>query len=109
MPTSRTSVNRTNLWKKSQPNDVQLPGWYFGKSERMASAKLELDTAQKDLADQKANLALVISTKNVPGLVDIEKRLSDAEAGYKTAKAMLDLANSAADQDAAAKSRVRSI
>ena len=93
------SVNRTNLWKKSQPVDVELPGWYFGKSERMASAKLELENAQKDLADQKANLASVISTRNVPGLVDIEKRLSDAEAAFKTAKAMLDLANSAADQE----------
>ncbi len=93
------AVNRTNLWKKGQPDDVQLPGWYFEKSERMASAKLELEIAQKNLIDQKANLVQVISTKNVPGLADIEKRLSDAEASFKIAKAMLDLANNAADQE----------
>ncbi len=92
------AVNRANLWKKGQPDDVDLPGWYFNKSERMASAKLELEAAKKNLDDQKTNLAKVITTLNLPGLADIEKRLADAEAAFKTAKTVLDLANNAADQ-----------
>jgi HlyD family secretion protein len=92
------AVNRTNLWKKGQPDDVQLPGWYFEKSERMAAADLDLKNAQKNLEAQKAGLVKAISTLNLPGLADIEKRLSEAEASFKTAKAMLDLANNAADQ-----------
>ena len=61
-PTSRMRSTATNLWKKGQPDDVDLPGWYFEKSERMASAKLELDSAKKNLDDQKTNLAQVITT-----------------------------------------------
>jgi HlyD family secretion protein len=92
------AVNRANLWKKGQPDDVDLPGWYFKKSERMASAKLELDSAKKNLDDQKTNLEQVVTTLNLPGLADIEKRLADAEATFKTTKTVLDLANDAADQ-----------
>ena len=88
---------------------MDLPGWYFEKSERMASAKLELDSAKKVLDDQKTNLAEVITTLNLPGLAGIEKRLADAEAAFRTAKTVLDLANNAADQVAAAKRRPGSV
>ena len=57
-----------------------------------------LISAKKNLDDQKTNLAQVITTLNLPGLADIEKRLADAEAAFKTAKTVLDLANNAADQ-----------
>ena len=92
------AANRSTLWKKSQPDDVELPGWYFTKPERTAAAKLELDSAKKNLEDQQTNLAQVIKDLNIPSLADMEKHLIEAEAAFMTAKASLDLANNAADQ-----------
>lgn len=92
------ALNRINLWKKGQPDDVELPGWYFTKPERLASAQKEVETAKENLAKQQANLEQVTNSLNLDDLQQLEERLSNAEAAFKTAKAVLDLANNAADQ-----------
>lgn len=92
------ALNRVNLWKKGQPDEVDLPGWYFAKPERLASAEQQVESARENLEAQKTNLEQEIKTLNLPALQEIEKRLADAEAAFKTAKSVLDLANNAADQ-----------
>lgn len=92
------AVNRTNLWKENQPDQIHSPGWYFDKTERAASMLAEVDVAKKNLEDQKTNLVQVIAKLNKPGLAAVEKRLADAEARFRVAKAVLDLADNADDQ-----------
>jgi HlyD family secretion protein len=48
--------NRINSWKTPQPDEFNLPIWYFNKEEKINSAKAEVDKAAADLDREKANL-----------------------------------------------------
>ncbi len=40
--------NRVNSWTLTQPNQFELPIWYFDKSEKISSASAERDAASID-------------------------------------------------------------
>lgn len=92
------AANRTALWKAGQPDQVNQPGWYYNKAERIAAAQQALDAAEKALLESKTDLDAVIAGLGLPGLAELETRLANAEADFKVAKTVLDLANNAADQ-----------
>jgi multidrug resistance efflux pump len=99
--------NRIAGWKTIPPDNVSLPGWYFAKSEQVIALQGLLDTAQKNLDDELANLDSVLKGASNQDFVNAEKRLDQAEQAYTIAQTTLDDAKAAQDtnqiQDAAQK------
>ncbi|HEX7621155.1 MAG TPA: efflux RND transporter periplasmic adaptor subunit [Anaerolineales bacterium] len=94
-------------WKSTPPENVTLPGWYFGKDEQVAALQTLVTSATNNLDDQQANLATVLADASNQDFVSVEKRLAQAEQAYTIAQATLNDAKAARDttdlQDAAQK------
>ncbi len=89
--------SRTAIWKRSQISEVDTPGWYFDKPERLTAARTLRDSTNESLVQAQADLQTLISGMGIPGLADVETRLAQAEIHCASAKAMRDLANQAAN------------
>jgi multidrug efflux pump subunit AcrA (membrane-fusion protein) len=85
--------NRINSWNIPQPEEFDLPGWYFDKEEKINSAKSEVDAAAADLDIEKKILKkswLIIPPEI---FCQAEKRLADAQAAFLIADQVLTQAN----------------
>ncbi len=91
--------NRINSWKVAQPDEFNLPVWYFEKEEKINSAKAEVDKAAADLDIEKANLEKVLASNSSRDLLSAEKRLADAQAAFLIADQVLTQANEAQDKE----------
>lgn len=91
--------NRTSSWNITQPNQFELPTWYFDKDEKIESAKAEMETASADLLEEKANLQKILSDNASQGFVDAEERVADAQVAFLIADQVLTQANSAQDKE----------
>jgi len=89
--------NRITAWKSTPPEDVSLPGWYFGKSEQIAALQALVVTAQKNLDDELSNLDSVLQYASNQDFVSAEKRLDQAEQAYLIAQITLKDAKAAKD------------
>lgn len=88
---------RIEAWKADQPSDLKQPNWYFDKTEQITSTLKEVDTAQKDLATEQANLDAVLKNASSADLLAAEKRLSDAQTSFLVANDVLTRAKAARD------------
>jgi len=91
--------NRTLVWNTSQPGEFDLPVWYFNTDEKITSANAEVDAAKIALDQEKANLEKVLSDRASQEFLDVEKRVSDAQATFLIAEQVLELATSAQDNE----------
>lgn len=91
--------NRASAWSAAQPDEFDLPVWYFNTDEKIASAKAEVDAANADLEKEKANLEKVISNRASQEFLDAEKRVADAQAAFLIANQVLAQAQSAQDKE----------
>lgn len=92
--------NRASAWSAAQPDEFDLPVWYFNTDEKIASAKAEVDATNADLEKEKANLEKVISNRASQEFLDAEKRVADAQAAFLIANQVLAQAQSAQDKEA---------
>ena len=91
--------NRINSWNIPQPEEFDLPVWYFDKEEKINSAKSEVDAAAVDLDIEKENLKKVLADNTSQGFLSSEKRLADAQAAFLIADQVLTQANDAKDKE----------
>jgi HlyD family secretion protein len=101
--------NRTEAWKTAQDTAIDLPSWYFGKSETITATQAEVDSAQDALNTELANLDTELKKASNKDFVAAEKRLAEAQIAYQVAKTTHDQANAAADKpklDTAAQERL---
>lgn len=91
--------NRINSWKTPQPDEFNLPIWYFNKEEKINSAKAEVDKAAADLDREKANLEKVLASNSSRDLLSAEKRLADAQVAFLIADQVLTQANDAQNKE----------
>lgn len=91
--------NRVSSWNASQPSQFDLPVWYFDKGEKLASAQVEMDTAVTDLDNEKGNLEKVLSNVASQEFLNVEKRVSNAQAAFVIADQVLSLAKSAQNNE----------
>jgi len=87
--------NRVNSWTLTQPNQFELPGWYFDKLEKISSANAEMDAASIDLENEKENLHKLLEDHSSQEFLDAEKRLADAQAAFLIAEQVRTQANGA--------------
>jgi HlyD family secretion protein len=88
---------RSAIWKRPTITEIDNPGWYFDKPERLTAALALREAADANLTQAEADLQTFITGLNIPTLADVEARLAKAEISCTSAKAMRDLANQAAD------------
>lgn len=91
--------NRINSWNIPQPEEFDLPVWYFDKEEKINSAKSEVDAAAADLDIEKENLKKVLADNTSRDFLSAEKRLADAQAAFLIADQLLTQANDAQDKE----------
>jgi len=84
-------------WKATPQPTVTIPGWYFDKSEQIAALQALVDSAQKNLDAQNANLAKVLADVSNQDFLNAEKRLAQAEQAYDIANTTLNDAKAAHD------------
>jgi HlyD family secretion protein len=87
---------RSTTWTMPQPDKFVVPNWYFEKTEKIAAAQAEVDTAQKFLDDEQANLEKTLKDISSGDFTPVEKRLAEAQAAYQVADQTL---NQAKDKD----------
>ncbi|HUM63242.1 MAG TPA: efflux RND transporter periplasmic adaptor subunit [Anaerolineaceae bacterium] len=91
--------NRVNSWKIPQPDEFDLPAWYFDKEEKINSAQSEVDASAADLEIEKANLEKVLADNTSQEFLSAEKRLADAQVAFLIADQVLTQANEAQDKE----------
>ncbi|MBG0787821.1 MAG: efflux RND transporter periplasmic adaptor subunit [Anaerolineaceae bacterium] len=91
--------NRVSGWEALQPDEFNLPIWYFSTDEKITSAKAEVGTAGAALDQEKANLEKVFSDRTSQEFLDAEKRVADAQAAFLVADQLLGQAKSAKDNE----------
>ena len=91
--------NRINSWNIPQPEEFDLPVWYFDKEEKINSAKSEVDAAAADLDIEKENLKKVLADNTSRDFLSAEKRLAKAQVAFLIADQVLTQANDAQDKE----------
>ncbi len=93
----RVTIN--SVWNKDQPDDFDLPVWYFFDAENLNAIKQEIDAAAEVLKFELENLNTVLGDSSSMDLVVVEERLAKAQAAYQIADQTLDQAKSADDRE----------
>lgn len=104
-----TAQQRATVWATPSPSEFEQPGWYYAKSEQLAAAQAEVDSARKDLETEQANLAVELDDASNEDFVALENRLAEARLAYQIAQQTLTQAQSASDRstlEAAAQDQV---
>ena len=91
--------NRVNSWNSSQPEEFDLPVWYFDKEEIIISAKSAVDAAAGDLDIENEKLLQVLDNNTSQELLLAEKRLADAQVAFLIADQVLTQADGAQDNE----------
>lgn len=90
--------NRMTSWNITQPNQFELPTWYFDKDEKITAAKVEMDAASADLEVEKINLKKILTDDASHGFLNAEKRVANAQVAFLIADQVLTQANGAQDK-----------
>ena len=91
----QTQANHTGAWKTAQPDKVNLPSWYFEKSEQIAALRAQQAAAQKNLDAELSNLDRELKNASNSDFIAAEKRLHEAQQAYTVSKQTLDQAKAA--------------
>jgi HlyD family secretion protein len=91
--------SRMTSWTQASPQEFSLPIWYFHKSERLASAEVEIEEAEEDLDIETKNFQDVLKDATNDDLEGAERRLRNARAAFIIAEDLLDRAKRQNDQE----------
>jgi len=90
---------RLEAWRLVTPREFSLPGWYFDKGEEIAAVEAELESAEKALEIERANLTAVLKEATNADLVETEVRLANARAAFLVAEEVWDRARRAREDE----------
>lgn len=87
--------NRVNSWNNPQPEEFDLPVWYFDKAEKITAAESEVNSATEELDNEKENLQKVLTNSSSHDFLSAETRLANAQAAFLIANQVFTQANDA--------------
>jgi HlyD family secretion protein len=73
---------REDAWNEKTLSEFDLPAWYFDKSEEIAAAETEVDSAWDSLQIEKENLQDVLDSISNADLREAEVKLANAQAAF---------------------------
>ena len=88
-----------SAWEKDQPDDFDLPVWFFFDAENLNAIEKEIEAAAGELSLELENLNAVMEKSSNTDLITIEERLSKAQTAYQLADQTLEQAKSADDRE----------
>lgn len=86
-------------WQEEQPDDFNLPVWYFADNEALAAAEQEVDVSAEFLKVEQDNLDVILADSSSSDLITVEERLAKAQAAYLIAERTLAQAQNAEDSE----------
>ena len=90
---------RANAWRMPQPDEIDLPVWYYEKDEKIAALEAQMKAARADLEAKQARLEEVLKDASNEDFLDVERRLGEAQAAFIVAKQTLESAQGAQDKE----------
>jgi len=90
---------RLASWQADQPDEFDLPAWYYEKDELIAAAQSEVALAEANLDTELANLERELAEASNADLLAVETRLAAAQASFTNAQLTLEQAQSAQEKD----------
>ncbi len=81
---------RENAWNGTTSTEVDLPSWYFDRSEEIDAIQKEIDEAKNDLEIERENLADVLNDVSNADITAVEERLAAAQAAFAVAQELKD-------------------
>lgn len=89
-----------SAWQESQPDDFNMPVWYFTDSENLAAVEQEVQAAEEALRIELNNLEAVLEDYKSSDLIAVEEQLAKAQAAYQIAALTLEQAQNADENEA---------
>ena len=86
-------------WQEEQPDDFNLPVWYFADNEALAAAEQEVDVSAEALKVEQDNLDIILADSSSSDLITVEERLAKAQTAYQIAERTLAQAQNATDSE----------
>ncbi len=90
-----STEQRLGEWIVSQPDEFNLPNWYFDKDELVQAAQSAVDGAREKLEAEQGELTEVLSKASNQDFIAAENRLASAQVVYLSAQTTLDQAEAA--------------
>ena len=81
---------RVSDWNQNTPNHIDVPAWYFQKSEQISAAKEELERARGFYRDELENYQDTVDDIGNEEFQEAERRLAEAQAAFEIADALND-------------------
>ena len=79
--------------------EIELPTWYYEKSEKIEALEAEVTAAEENLDIQLANLKKELADASNDDFVATEKRLAEAQASFEIAGVILQQAQQSPDRE----------
>ena len=89
-----------SAWQESQPDDFNMPVWYFTDSENLAAVEQEVQAAEEALRIELNHLGTVLEDYKSSDLIAVEEQLAKAQAAYQIAALTLEQAQNADENEA---------
>jgi len=84
------SEDRVSDWNQNTPIQIDVPAWYFQKTEQIAAAKQELERARGFYQDEVENYQDIVDDIGKVEFQEAEQRLAEAQAAFEIANALDD-------------------
>ncbi|MFN2145454.1 MAG: HlyD family secretion protein, partial [Anaerolineales bacterium] len=91
--------SRSAVWLTPQSNEIELPVWYFVKTENIAALETEAANAEDGLKIYQADLADLLADLSNDDFVAAEEDLAAAQAALTISEYTLQQANQAQDRE----------
>jgi len=82
--------DRVSDWNESTPSQIDVPAWYFQKSEQISAAEKERDRALEVYQDELENYQDTVEDIGNEEFQEAEQRLAEAQAAFEIADALDD-------------------
>lgn len=82
--------DRVSDWNQNTPNEIEVPAWYFQKTEQISAAKEELERARGFYRDELENYQDTVENIGKDDFQEAERRLAEAHAAFEIADALND-------------------
>jgi HlyD family secretion protein len=76
---------RSQSWTQQQLPQIDLPAWYFQKSEQITAMQAAVQSATDELAKQQSNLDKALKDASNQDFIAVENQLAEAQAAFQVA------------------------
>lgn len=76
---------RSQSWNQQQLSQIDLPAWYFQKSEQIAAMQAAVQSTTDELAKQQSNLDKALKDASNQDFIAVENQLAEAQAAFQVA------------------------